>query len=263
MCASSPHPPPPPPPRLQLWYATCVWDKLAPQETIVVASVAYDSSGIVLNLANSTTPEAADRRALAAQPPVAVLPLGAPTPTPSCTPLTTATTSDAADFFGYIVDLASRGYNIAIASFYTATDLLPADVMTSCPCKSGSSDGTKLCGYLSAYRSICQQIGLQPFQCEASVKVRAALAAAWLAQPPVVRPPNPRCRTQPPRAFARLSSPPPPPPRPSDLPTRPNPQAIGSLGVRDYAGNQKPDLYAAVQQARAAGTPDFLLAHTA
>jgi hypothetical protein len=97
-----------------------------------------------------------------------------PTPTPSCTPITAATVTDSADFFAYLVDVATR-YNLAFVSFYTARDLLPAAVITSCPCKPASPGDSTYCTFLSLYRQLCTQAGLLPWACEASLKVTGSL----------------------------------------------------------------------------------------
>lgn len=233
-CMNSPAPTPPPSPAgtWQLWYGPAVFDALDEKDAaaIAIASWGYDSTPIAINYANATSATAGQRAVGSFATPAAVLALGgvpaaadsaptvparlrsgaSPSPTPICATVSTATTGDAADFLGYLVDLSTR-YPFAYVSFYSSGDVLPADVVTSCPCKSTSVDGKALCAFLGLYRQICVLNGLPSWLCETTLKL------------------------------------------------------TGSMGVRDYTGKQKADVYAALQAARAATheLPALLSAATA
>ena len=121
----------------QLWYMTSVLDILTPQDAgaIAITSTGYLSTSLVVNFANDTTPPG---------PPV-------------CTTLLSATVTDASDWFGYLFDLTNR-YSITFLNFVTATDLLPVEVVSSCPCEVTDPSEQLWCDFLTLYRNVCAQV---------------------------------------------------------------------------------------------------------
>ena len=168
-----------------LWYATVVLNVLSARDAAAIAIMeyGYPSASLIVNSANDTvarsnTPsfDASGDVALSVSAshggPAAIAKLGA-APTPICVPLLNATTTDATDFFNYIVDLSTR-YAIGFVAFHSARSILPTDASSSCPCQA-SAPHQWACTYIGVYRNVCAQQGLPPYACEADGKVMSSL----------------------------------------------------------------------------------------
>lgn len=183
---------PPPTIHWEAWYFPAVFDRLAPADRahIMVAETGYLADDLVVNLANgstpmrgahsgsggsgSSTPERVRGGGVAPLPPTAAPAhhLAADPPV-QCAALFYSNVSASAAWLSYVIAMAEQ-YDMALATWWSDTDLLASPAMASCPCAVPPQFEDD-CVFLTAYRQIFEAQGQPGWGGEVDAKAFATM----------------------------------------------------------------------------------------
>lgn len=163
-------------PHWEPWYFPVVFDRLTGNDkaNIIFAETGYLSTGIVVNLANGSTPMAAlqpqkhsmaaaaaaqaeivDVSTLASEAKAAGLTAVADPPV-ECATLLQSNITEAAKYLTYVIETA-KNYSMPLVTWWSDMDLLYTSTMESCPCDVPNPKYQGSCTFISAFREIYAQ----------------------------------------------------------------------------------------------------------